>query len=377
MPPLQNRDFQILVKPVGARCNLRCAYCYYLPLESAPYPRMPEEVLEAYILQHFETCTTPGVQFSWHGGEPTLYGLDGFRSIAAVQKKYCPKSRRIVNGIQTNGVLLDEDWCQFLAEEKFLVGLSLDGPERFHDRYRLTPKGEPTHFRVMQSYDRLRKHGVSTECLCVVHSGNVRHPLEVYDFFRRMEFPYITFLPLVEPSAEGCVSERTVPPDAWGEFLCAIFDAWLDRDIGRIKVQIFEEATRPAFGLEHTLCIFRKTCGAVPVLDYNGDLYSCDHFVKPEFLLGNILRTPLSALLDSAPQLSFGRAKEKTLPQQCRRCSVLDMCNGGCPRNRIIKTREGGPGLNFLCSGYKRFFTHCRPFVETLADVYRNQMKDF
>ncbi|MBN2319138.1 MAG: anaerobic sulfatase maturase [Acidobacteria bacterium] len=365
-----HREFQVFVKPVGPRCNLHCRYCYYLSHSFPGSQSMSGELLEAYILQHIEACTEPVIQFSWHGGEPTLYGLDGFRRIVGLQKKHCPPDGVIVNGIQTNGILLDEAWCRFLAEEKFVVGLSLDGPERIHDLYRVTAKGSPTHKQVMRAYGRLRKHGVQTECLCVVHSGNVGLPLEVYEFFRSLEVPYLTFLPMVEPVENGRVSERTVPAGAWGEFLCSIFDVWLDRDIGRIKVQIFEEAARPAFGLEHTLCIFRKVCGGVPVLECNGDLYSCDHLMTGEHRPGNIGRATLENLLDSPQQQAFGRAKRNTLPRQCLDCAVLDMCNGGCPKNRFIQTADGEPGLNYLCSGYKLFFTHCRPFVAALAEVW-------
>jgi len=334
---------------------------------------MSGELLETYILQHIEACTDPVIRFSWHGGEPALYGLDGFHSIAALQKKHCPASRSIVNGIQTNGIMLDKEWCRFLAEEKFVVGLSLDGPADLHDRYRLTTKGGATHAQVVQAYALLRKNNVQTECLCVVHSGNVRFPQEVYQFFCSMEVPYLTFLPLVERPGNDNVNERTVPSDAWGEFLCSIFDVWLERDIGRIKIQIFEEALRPAFGLEHTLCIFRRICGGVPVLECSGDLYSCDHFVAPEYRLGNISEIPLARLLDSPQQQAFGRAKRDALPRQCLDCDVLGMCNGGCPKNRFIRAVDGEPGLNYLCSGYKRFFTHCRPFVDVLAEVWREQ----
>ncbi len=370
---MQKREFQVLAKPVGARCNLRCAYCYYLSRGNPGYPYMSGDLLETYIVQHIQACTEPVILFSWHGGEPALFGLDGFRKIVSLQKRHCPDGRSIVNGIQTNGLLLDDDWCRFLAAEQFMVGLSLDGMAHVHDLYRVNSAGEPTHAQVIQAYDRLCRHGVTTECLCVVHSGNVHHPLEVYDFFRCLEVPYVTFLPLVEPLAAGGVSARTVPAGAWGEFLCAIFDVWLDRDIGLIKIQIIEEAARPAFGLEHTLCIFRKTCGGVPILDCNGDVYSCDHFAQPEFRLGNIRETPLAELLDSSRQKDFGRAKLETLPQQCRGCAVLDMCNGGCPKDRILNTREGEPGLNYLCAGYLRFFRHCRSFVAALAHIQRNQ----
>ncbi|MBN2242492.1 MAG: anaerobic sulfatase maturase [Acidobacteria bacterium] len=372
-----HREFQVFVKPVGARCNLRCRYCYYLPRLFPGSRRMSDELLELYILQHIEACTEPVIQFSWHGGEPTLYGLEGFRRIVALEKKHCPPERRIVNGIQTNGILIDDTWCRFFSEEKFVVGLSLDGPSQFHDRYRVNVKEEPTHEQVMWAYERLRENGVQTECLCVVHSGNACAPLEIYKFFRSLGVPYLTFLPLVEPSGQESVSERTVPAGAWGEFLCSVFDAWLDRDIGRVKVQIFEEAARPAFGLEHTLCIFRKTCGGAPVLECSGDLYSCDHFTAPENFLGNIREIPLARLIDSPKQQAFGRAKRDALPRQCLQCAVLDMCNGGCPKDRFVRTEDGEEGLNYLCPGYRRFFTHCSPFVDTLARVWREQEESY
>ncbi len=364
-------EFQILAKPVGARCNLHCAYCYYLPYANSEPASMPYDLLEIYIRQHIQACSSPIIQFSWHGGEPTLFGLDGFRKIVSLQKKLCPAERRIINGIQTNGILLDSDWYRFLAMEGFTVGLSLDGPELIHNRFRTAQGQNPTHSQVLEAFERLRDHGIATECLCVVHSATVQRPLEIYDFFRGIEAPYLTFLPLVEYSSEGFISDRTVPSEAWGEFLCAIFDVWLNQDIGRIKIQIFEEAFRSAFAMPHTLCIFRPICGGVPILESNGDVYGCDHFRTAEHLLGNIRNTSLRDLLDSSQQQAFGRGKKDTLPQECRRCAVLNMCNGGCPKNRFIHSSDGESGLNYLCSGYKRFFTHCRPFVDTLAEVWR------
>ncbi len=367
------REFQVLVKPVGSRCNLHCTYCYYHSPEMSREPCMPDDLLKMYIIQHIQACADPVIRFSWHGGEPTLFGVDGFRKITALQRRHCPESRRILNGIQSNGLLMDDAWCRFLAEERFTVGLSLDGPASCHDRNRVTPTGDPTHKRVLQAVERLQRHGVPIEILCVVHSENVRRPLEVYEFFLGLGIPYLTFLPLVEPLAENLVSKRSVPAGAWGEFLCAIFDVWRDRDIGRVKVQIFEEAARPAFGLEHTLCIFRTTCGGVPILESNGDVYSCDHFLQPEHRLGNIREAALAGMLDSPRQRAFGLAKQNTLPRACRSCAVLDMCNGGCPKDRIATTPDGESGLNYLCPGYLRFFTHCRPFVAMLADVWRVQ----
>jgi uncharacterized protein len=365
--------FQVFAKPVGALCNLGCRYCYYRT-EGQPGPlRASDDLMESYIIQHIAACNDPVIAFSWHGGEPTLYGLEGFRRIVALQKRHCPGDRVIVNGIQTNGLLIDEEWSRFLAQENFSVGLSLDGPQPLHDLHRVTVRGDPTHNRVLRARDFLLKQGARTECLCVVHSENVQYPEKIYDFFESLDVPFLTFLPLVEPLGHGNVSRRTVSSPAWGEFLCKVFDLWIERGIGRTKIQIFEEAARSAFELEHTLCIFRKTCGGVPVLEANGDVYSCDHFVTAEYRLGNIRDTPLAELLESPRQQAFGRAKLETLPRQCLECRVRDMCNGGCPKNRCIAAYDGEPGLNYLCAGYKRFFTHCLPFVRTLAQIWGEQ----
>jgi uncharacterized protein len=255
------------------------------------------------------------------------------------------------------------------------VGLSLDGPQELHDRYRLTKGGKPTFQQAMRGYELLQKHGVYTDILCVVNSYNVRYPKQVYRFFKQIKAPYVSFLPLVEPQpeAEGGVSSRTVSAETFGVFLCSIFDEWIDRDIGRIKIQIFEEAARTAFGQDHSLCIFRETCGDIPVIEHNGDFFSCDHFVDPGYCLGNIIETPLVELLESPKQRAFGQAKLDTLPACCRACEVRAMCNGGCPKNRFLRTPEGEPGLNYLCAGYKHFFTHCQPFVAEVAAQWRRQ----
>jgi uncharacterized protein len=372
-----SREFQIFTKPVGAICNLDCHYCYYLQKEFL-YPdvtsfRMSEDLLEAYIVQQIEIAPEPVINFFWHGGEPTILGLDYFRQIVALQRKHQPPGRRISNSIQTNGVLLDEDWCRFFAAEDFGVGLSLDGPPDLHDPYRVTKGQKPTHKQVMRGYRLLRQHKIPVDILCVVHAQNVQHPLQVYRFFKEIKAQYISFIPLVEmqPTAEGGLSPRTVPADAFGEFLCTIFDEWVRHDIGRIIVQIFEEAGRPARGQDHSLCIFRRTCGDVPVIEHNGDFYSCDHFVTPEHRLGNIRDTPLFELLESPAQHAFGQAKWDTLPRYCLECEVRVMCNGGCPKDRIIQTPDGEAGLNYLCAGYKRFFIHCRPYVTQLAALWR------
>jgi len=372
-----SREFQVFAKPVGPICNLDCHYCYYLKKEHL-YPkgesfRMPDDILEEYIVQHIDASPDPEISFSWHGGEPTILGLDYFRKIVALQRKHQPSNRRITNGIQTNGILLDEDWCRFLAAEGFAVGLSLDGPQEMHDRYRVTKSQKPSHEQTMRGYKLLRQHRIYCDILCVVHAHNVQYPTQVYRFFKQIKAQYISFLPLVEPQpdAEGGISHRTVPAEALGVFLCAIFDEWMSQDIGRVKVQIFEEAARTALGQEHALCIFRKTCGDVPVIEHNGDFFSCDHFVDAEHCLGNIQETQMVELLESPAQRAFGQAKLDTLPRYCQACEVRAMCNGGCPKNRFLQTPDGEAGLNYLCAGYKRFFTYCRPFVAELAALWR------
>jgi uncharacterized protein len=340
--------------------------------------RMPDNILEEYIVQHIEAFPEEVIRFSWHGGESTLLGLDYFRKIVAIQNKHRPSGQRILNGIQTNGTLLDEEWCRFLAEEDFAVGLSLDGPQEIHDKYRLTKDQMSSFEDTMRGYELLRQYGVNCDILCVVNAHNVSFPNKVYRFFKEIEAPYVSFLPMVkrELSTESGVSPDTMPAEAWGDFLCAIFDEWVEQDVGQIKVQIFEEATRTAFDQEHSLCIFRPVCGDIPVVEHNGDFYSCDHFVDDDFRLGNIMETPLVELLESPSQRAFGQGKLDTLPRYCLECEVRSMCNGECPRNRFILTPEGESGLNYLCAGYKRFFTHCQPFVREVAAQWCRQKLD-
>ncbi len=374
-----SRDFQVFAKPIGPVCNLACRYCYYLDKKEASqnveHFRMPFDLLEEYIVQHIEASPGRVVGFSWHGGEPTLLGLKYFRKIVDLQRKHKPPDVRIFNGIQTNGTLLDDEWCRFLAAEQFGVGLSLDGPKEMHDQYRVTRAGDPTHERAMRGCSLLRQYRVPFDLLCVVHAENVQYPIQLYRFFKQIGAGYIGFLPLVERlSGVGeAASTRTVPADAFGIFLCAIFDEWLREDIGRIKVQIFEEAAAVALGQEHSLCIFRKVCGDLPVVEHNGDFFSCDHFVDREHCIGNIRETPLVELLESKAQRAFGQAKADGLPEKCLRCEVLAMCNGGCPKDRFLRTDEGEAGLNYLCAGYKRFFNHCRPFLAQLSALARQQ----
>ena len=370
------REFQVFVKPVGARCNLACSYCYYPAMEDivAPPPgsRMPDDVLELYIRQHIEASTEPEIFFSWHGGEPTLAGLDFYRKALKYQARYRPSGKTIVNGIQTNATAITEEWGSFLREGRFHVGISLDGPERYHNINRTSHSGKGSFTDVIRGLEIIRKNNVPHEFLCVVSDDNAHDPLEVYRFFKNLGATYITFLPLVEMSAAvpGEASRRSVKPLDFGKFLSAIFDEWVEQDIGNLKVQVFEEALRTAFNQEHTLCIFRPVCGGVPVVEMNGDFFSCDHYVTPEHRIGNIHDTTLASLLDHPGQKAFGLSKKNTLPRYCLECEVLDMCNGECPKNRFITTPSGEPGLNYLCEGYRYFFNHCRPFVSEVARIW-------
>ena len=371
-------DFQVFVKPMGAMCNMACQYCYYLKngtlYPEDKHPRMTEDLLEQYIVQHIRASSGPTIFFSWHGGEPTLAGLHYFERIVEIQRKYQPEGFSILNGLQTNGTLLNDDWCRFLAAENFTVGISLDGPEELHSVYRKTKDGHPSFKETIRGYELLKSHGVQYEILCVVNAVNVVDPLGVYRFFKELQCEYVSFLPLVErlPSGWNTVTESSVTAKAYGRFLCAIFDEWKALDIGTVKIQIFEEALRTAFDLEHTLCIFKETCGGVPVVELNGDFYSCDHYVDSQHLIGNISKTSLVELLESRKQEVFGLEKLYLMPLFCLNCEVRSMCNGGCPKDRFIKTPKGEPGLNYLCEGYKLFFKHCKPFVEEVAEVWRN-----
>ncbi|MCC6534547.1 MAG: anaerobic sulfatase maturase [Burkholderiales bacterium] len=369
--PAISHEFQVLAKPLGAVCNLDCSYCYYLRSRdlypAAPSMRMDERLLESYIVQHIEACPTKAILFSWHGGEPTLLGLDYFRRVVALQRRHCPAGREILNGIQTNGTLIDDDWGRFLAAEKFYVGLSIDGPREAHDVYRISKSDRSTHRHATQAYRLLRRHGVRPDVLCVVHARNVQQPLHVYRFFRDLGVGYLQFLPMVARRPDGELRPETVPADAYGSFLCAIFDEWIRHDSARMVIQNFDEAYRPYRGMAHALCVFRPTCGDIAVVEHNGDFYSCDHFVDAAHCLGNIRERPLHEMLESAAQRAFGAAKKSRLPRLCRECEFLDLCNGGCPKDRFIASPEGEPGLNYLCSGLKAFFEHTRAHLRQLA----------
>jgi uncharacterized protein len=374
-----SREFQIFVKPVGSVCNLACKYCYYLGKRNL-YPDagkllMADDILEKYIVQHIQASTEDIITFSWHGGEPLLAGIDFYRKIVWLQTKYKPSGKRIINGIQTNGTLLDEKWCRFFTDENFVIGISIDGPEEFHNFCRRKKDDSESWHQTISGYQLLMKHGIVPEILCVVNAENVRQPLTIYSFFKKLGAKYITFLPLVEKESgsPGGVSKISVPSKEFGYFLSEIFDEWIENDIGEVKIQIFEEAARSAFDQEHTLCIFKTNCGGVPVVEHNGDFYSCDHYVDKDHLLGNIREHSITWFIDSKRQNTFGKAKSSELPAYCVDCEVRSMCNGECPKNRFILTPEGETGLNYLCNGYKYFFNHCRPFVEAIAEAWKNQ----
>ena len=372
-----SREFQVMVKPIGSICNLDCKYCYYLSKRDL-YPdastfKMSDEVLERYIVQHIAAAPTETILFSWHGGEPTILGVEFFRRAIELQRKHAPAGREILNGIQTNGTLLDEEWCKFLAEEKFYVGLSIDGPRDLHDFYRVDKNDRATHKQTLQAFRMLRRHGVHVDVLCVVNSKNVRQPLSVYRFFKDLGVRFLQFLPMVGRAPDGAIRPESVPAEAYGEFLNEIFDEWIRHDTGQIVIQNFDEASRPYLGMDHALCIFRETCGDVVALEHNGDLYSCDHYVDRNHRLGNLRDRTLSEMLDDSFQHEFGR-KKADLPNYCRQCEFLNLCNGGCPKDRIIATPEGEPGLNYLCAGLKKFFKHTQPYFRQLAALQQAGM---
>jgi uncharacterized protein len=388
------RAFHLLAKPVGPVCNLACKYCFYLEKERLFPPKpmilewaMPDNILEAYIRQYIESQSTPVVSFAWQGGEPTMLGVKYFRKVVALQQKYA-NGKHIENALQTNGVLLDDPWCQFLGENRFLVGLSIDGPRRFHDRYRLDKAGAPSFDRVFSCITRLKKHGVEFNTLTVVQRENSGHPLEVYRFLKEAGSGFMQFIPIVERVADSSppggpvlvppeskasarVTEWSVQPLQYGRFLCAIFDEWARNDVARIFVQLFDVALAAWVGMEPALCVFQRTCGSAAVIEHNGDLYSCDHYVYPENRLGNIMELSIDSMMDSPQQVQFGQDKLDRLPKVCLQCEFRFACNGECPKHRFAKTPDGEGNLNYLCPAYKLFFAHAAPCMEFMAAELR------
>ena len=375
------RAFHVMAKPAGARCNLDCAYCFFLKKE-ALYPgsdfRMSDEVMEAHIRQTIEAHEVPEVTIAWQGGEPTLMGLDFFRRAIEVTKRHQKPGTTVEHTIQTNGVLLDKEWCEFLHDNKFLVGLSVDGPREMHDAYRRDKAGKSVFAKVVHAARLMQQHRVEFNILCTVNAVNSRHPLEVYRFFRdELKASYLQFIPIVERVNESgfqegaAVTERSVRSEQYGRFLIEIFDEWVKRDVGKMFVLTFDGVLASWLRGNSSLCIFQPTCGQGVALEHNGDVYSCDHFVEPRHLLGNILRSPLAELVNSDKQRQFGRDKTGTLPGHCRRCPFLFTCHGECPKNRVLTTPDGEAGLNYLCSGLKAFFDHTQRPMKIMADLLR------
>jgi uncharacterized protein len=378
-----------MAKPSGATCNIDCQYCYFLSKEAlypGPPQRMSAQTLELYLRQLLESHRAPVVTVAWQGGEPTLMGMDYFRRAVALIEGFRRPGQRIEHSFQTNGIALDAEWCAFFKAEGILVGLSIDGPAELHDAYRLTRKGKPTHARVEQAWRLLRAHGVDVNILCCVHAANQAQGLRVYRYFRdALHAEFIQFIPIIERATEqtvhianrgwsekpgqprllytqsgGRVTERSANAIAYGQFLIDIFDEWLRRDVGRVYVQLFDSSLESLFG-QHRLCIHAPTCGEGLALEFNGDLYSCDHFVEPAHKLGNIHQTPLIELVASPQQRRFGQAKLDGLTRQCQGCEVRAFCHGGCPKDRFALSGDGEAGHNYLCEGLFAFFSHARP----------------
>jgi serine-type anaerobic sulfatase-maturating enzyme len=364
-----------MAKPTGARCNCACDYCFFLKKERL-YPgsdfRMTDEVMESFVRQMVEMGDGPEVEIAWQGGEPTLMGVDFFRRAVAAEKKHARPGQRVANSLQTNGLLIDEEWCRFLRDERFLVGLSLDGPRELHDAYRRDAGGKPVFDRAVRAARLMQERGVAFNVLCTVNAANSRRPLDVYRFFRdELGARYVQLIPIVERDnatgdQEGTrLTERSVRPADYGRFLIDIFDEWVRRDVGTMFVTYFDSVLA-AYALgESTLCVLRRECGDALALEHNGDLYACDHFVEPGYRLGNIMETPLVELAASDKQRGFGRAKAASLPRVCRDCRFLFVCGGECPKNRVLDAPDGEPGLNWLCEGLQAFFAHTeRPMIQ-------------
>jgi uncharacterized protein len=392
--------FHLLAKPTGAVCNLDCKYCFFLSKEML-YPgsrfRMADDLLDTYIRQLIESQQVPEVSLAWQGGEPTLMGLDFFTRSVELAEKYKRPDMTVSYTMQTNGTRLDDEWCSFFKEHNFLIGLSVDGPKEIHDTYRVNKGGAGSFDQVMGGWELLKEHEVDFNILCTVHAANADRPVEVYRFFRdELGAEFMQFIAIVERATEeslpvanlgwserpgghrplyfqsgSLVTERSVRPEQYGQFLIDIFDEWVRRDVGRVFVQIFDVALAAWVGAPPALCVFSPTCGNALALEHNGDLYACDHFVEPDYLIGNIKETEMIELVASDKQRKFGQDKLDKLPQYCLDCEVRFVCHGGCPKNRFIETPSGEPGLNYLCAGYRSFFNHIDGPMRVMADLLR------
>lgn len=385
------KPLYVMLKPAGAHCNLACKYCYYLE-KNKLYPTaqrhlMSDEILEQFTREYIEAQTMSQVLFTWHGGEPLLRSIDFYRKALSLQQKYAG-SRRIDNVIQTNGTLLTDEWCEFFAQNHWLVGISIDGPQPYHDHYRLTAAGKLSWKKVMQGIKLLKKHGVEWNAMAVVNAYNANHPLEFYRFFKENGCQFLQFTPIVERQTrhedgrtlasladknEIPLSEASVAPEQWGYFLCAIFDEWVRKDVGKIFVEIFDCTLANWMGISPGICAYSKECGHAGVMEHNGDVYSCDHFVFPEYKLGNIRDHSLIDMLYGEQQQEFSRLKHSSLPRQCKECDMEFACHGECPKNRFMKDKYGDSGLNYLCPGYYHYYQHVAPYMDYMKQELMSQ----
>lgn len=385
------KPLYVMLKPAGAHCNLACKYCYYLE-KNKLYPTaqrhlMSDEILEQFTREYIEAQTMNQVLFTWHGGEPLLRSIDFYRKALSLQQKYAG-GRRIDNVIQTNGTLLTDEWCEFFAQNHWLVGISIDGPQPDHDHYRLTAAGKPSWKKVMQGIKLLKKHGVEWNAMAVVNAYNANHPLEFYRFFKENGCQFLQFTPIVErltrhedgrtlaslaDKDEISLSEASVAPEQWGYFLCAIFDEWVRKDVGKIFVEIFDCTLANWMGISPGICAYSKECGHAGVMEHNGDVYSCDHFVFPEYKLGNIRDHSLIDMLYGEQQQEFSRLKHSSLPRQCKECDMEFACHGECPKNRFMKDKYGDSGLNYLCPGYYHYYQHVAPYMDYMKQELMSQ----
>ena len=385
------KPLYVMLKPVGAHCNLACKYCYYLE-KNKLYPTaqrhlMSDEMLEQFTREYIEAQTMNQVLFTWHGGEPLLRSIDFYRKALSLQQKYAG-GRRIDNVIQTNGTLLTDEWCEFFAQNHWLVGISIDGPQPDHDHYRLTAAGKPSWKKVIQGIKLLKKHGVEWNAMAVVNAYNANHPLEFYRFFKENGCQFLQFTPIVErltrhedgrtlaslaDKDEISLSEASVAPEQWGYFLCVIFDEWVRKDVGKIFVEIFDCTLANWMGISPGICAYSKECGHAGVMEHNGDVYSCDHFVFPEYKLGNIRDHSLIDMLYGEQQQEFSRLKHSSLPRQCKECDMEFACHGECPKNRFMKDKYGDSGLNYLCPGYYHYYQHVAPYMDYMKQELMSQ----
>lgn len=383
------KPLYVMLKPVGSACNLNCEYCYYLEKEhlypSAKNQMMSDVLLEKFIEEYLNSQTQNEVMFTWHGGEALLRPISFYKKAIALQKKY-GRGRQIENVLQTNGTMLNDAWCEFFKENNFLIGVSIDGPQEFHDEYRRNKGGLPTFVKVMKGIQLLKKHGVEYNAMAVVNDYNADYPVEFYQFFKKLDCRFIQFAPIVEriqhqdnglklttPNEEAPVADFSVSPVQWGKFLCGLFDEWIKEDVGKFYIQMFDSTLANWVGEQPGICTLARHCGHAGVMEFNGDVYSCDHYVFPEYKLGNLNTDTLSSMMYSEKQLKFGTDKHDKLPRQCRECEFLFACNGECPKNRFSKTKDGEPGLNYLCAGWKMFYSHVAPYMDFMKHELQNE----